>query len=149
MAVKFRKNRKASRGVKRTLITAIHPKSPVSEQYRTIRTNIQFSMVDQTFKTLACTSAMPGEGKSTTTTNLAVTLAEQGKSVLLVDADLRKPTVHQIMEVDNRQGLTSLLTMQATIEEVILPMAKMSNLYVLPSGPIPPNPAELLGSNMM
>ena len=146
--MKSRKNLKVAKGAKRTLITTINPRSPISEQYRTIRTNIQFSMIDDSFKILACTSASPGEGKSTTITNLAVTFAQQGQKVLLVDADLRKPTIHRTMEVSNRKGLTTLITKKATIKEAIS-TTKINNLHVLPSGPIPPNPSELLGSKMM
>ena len=138
-----------AKNTKRRLIVATHPKSPISEQYRTIRTNIQFSMVDKDLKTLACTSAGPKEGKTTTISNLAVTLAGQGQKVLLVDADLRKPTIHHTIEIDNQHGLTNLLTKMKTPEEIILQAPKVENLYVLPSGPIPPNPSELLGSKMM
>lgn len=147
--LKFKKKNEMARGSKRNLITAVNPKSPISEQYRTIRTNIRFSMIDKKLKTLACTSASPGDGKTTTTANLAVTLARQGEKVLLVDADLRKPTIHQIMEVSNQHGLTSLITKRITTGEAILPIPKIPNLYVIPSGPIPPNPSELLGSKMM
>jgi len=105
-------------------------------------------MIDNTFKILACTSALPGEGKSTTIANLAVTFAQQGQKVLLVDTDLRKPILHQMMGVSNRKGLTTLLNKNATIAEVIS-STNTNNLYILPSGPIPPNPSELLGSKRM
>jgi len=131
------------------LITQMKPKSPISEQYRTIRTNIQFSMVDKNLKTLVCTSSIPAEGKSTTISNLAVTIAQQGQKVLLVDADLRKPTIHQIMEVKNQIGLTNMLTKSETTKKAVLKAPKTANLYILPSGPIPPNPSELLGSKKM
>jgi len=147
--LKFKKKQQVIPGSERSLITAINPKSPVSEQYRTIRTNIQFSMFDKALKTLACTSAAPGEGKSTTIANLAVTFAGQGQKVLLVDTDLRKPTIHQLMQINNQYGFTGLITKKATKEMAILQMPKVKNLYVLPSGPIPPNPSELLGSKMM
>lgn len=146
--MKFKKNAR-EHNAKKNLITVFSPKSPISEQYRTIRTNIQFSMIDKEIKTLACTSAMPSEGKSTTIANLAVTLAQQGQKILLVDADLRKPTMHNIMEVRNQYGLTSLLTKRATPGMAIHATSRANNLHVLPSGPIPPNPSELLASKMM
>ena len=144
-----KKNQEVLHSARKNLITAFSPKSPISEQYRTIRTNIQFSMIDKELKVLACTSAMPRDGKSTTIANLAVTLAQQGQKILLIDADLRRPTIHQIMEVKNQYGLTSLLTKKANLEMAILPTSRANNLHVLPAGPIPPNPSELLGSNMM
>ncbi|MBS4204796.1 CpsD/CapB family tyrosine-protein kinase [Lederbergia citrea] len=133
---------------KRKLIAMLNPKSPVSEQYRTIRTNIQFSAVDREIRSLMVTSSGPGEGKSTTAANIAIVFAQQGKSVLLVDADMRKPTVHYTFSMNNAYGLTNVLTRQMRINEA----AKVSNLEgldVLTSGPIPPNPAELLSSNAM
>ncbi|MFK9094240.1 CpsD/CapB family tyrosine-protein kinase [Bacillus salipaludis] len=133
---------------KRSLITMMDSKSPISEQYRTIRTNIQYSTVDKNVKTLMVTSSGPGEGKSTTVANLAVTFAQQGKKVLLVDADMRKPTVHYTFNQTNTFGLTSVLTKQITLEEAI-DETSVENLFVLTSGPIPPNPAELLSSKAM
>jgi len=133
---------------RRKLITAIAPKSPISEQYRTIRTNIQFSSVDEEVRAIMVTSSGPAEGKSTTVANLAVTFAQQGKKVLLVDSDLRKPTVHHTFGVDNLFGFTNVLTKQRTLEKTIVETDE-PNLYVLTSGPIPPNPAELLSSKSM
>ncbi|KAF0821740.1 CpsD/CapB family tyrosine-protein kinase [Cytobacillus firmus] len=133
---------------KRKLVTKNDPKSPISEQYRTIRTNIQFSSVDEEIRTIMVTSSGPGEGKSTTTANLAVVFAQQGKRVLLVDADLRKPTVHYTFNIMNTSGLTSVLTNQMTLMESVKAI-DMKNLFILPSGPIPPNPSELLGSKAM
>jgi len=147
--VEFEKKKEIRRGSKRSLITVIDPKSPISEQYRTIRTNIQLSMIDKELKTLAFTSAAPGEGKSTTIANLAITLAYQGDKVLLIDADLRRPTMHQLMGVRNQYGLTTMIAKKMTKESAIFPMPKISNLHVMPSGPIPPNPSELLGSKRM
>ena len=147
--MKIKKKQQVLHNEKRNLITSSSPKSPISEQYRTIRTNIQFSMIDKELKILACTSAMPRDGKSTTIANLAVTIAQQGQKVLLVDSDLRKPTIHKIMEMKNKYGLTDLLTKKETPEEVILPSPRANNLHILPSGPIPPNPSELLGSKVM
>lgn len=140
--------KKAGNPTRRKLITKLNPKSPVSEQYRTIRTNIQFSSIDEDIRTLMVTSSGPGEGKSTTTANLAVVFAQQGKRVLLVDADMRKPTVHYTFGFTNTFGLTNVLTRQMALEEAV----KSTNeelLHVLTSGPIPPNPAELLSSRGM
>lgn len=143
-----KKIKKKATELKRSLITSKDPKSPISEQYRTIRTNIQFSSVDKEMKTIVVTSAGPSEGKSTTVANLAVAFAQQGKKVLLVDADLRKPTVHYSFNITNTFGLSSALTKQSKLEDVIKESLE-ENLYVLTSGPIPPNPAELLGSKAM
>lgn len=141
-----KKSKKAE--LKRSLITSQNPKSPISEQYRTIRTNIQFSAVDEEIKTLLVTSSGPGEGKSTTAANLAVVFAQQGKRVLLIDSDLRKPTVHYTFNFTNTFGLTNVLTRQSQFHEVIKESME-KNLYILTSGPIPPNPAELLSSKAM
>ena len=124
------------------------PKSPISEQYRTIRTNIIYSGIDEEIRSIMVTSSGPGEGKSTTTANLAVVFAQQGKTVLLVDADLRKPTVHYTFKLTNHNGLTTVLTNQIGLMEAVNKTDE-SNLYVLPSGPVPPNPSELLGSKAM
>jgi protein-tyrosine kinase len=143
-----RSNRKQIQTMERSLITANNPKSPISEQYRTIRTNIQFSFVDQTMRSLIVTSPGPGEGKSTTTANLAVTFAQQGKKVLLIDADMRKPTVHYTFRLNNIIGLTNVLTQSSNLHSAYQE-TEIENLFVLTSGPIPPNPAELLGSKAM
>ncbi|AST08054.1 capsular biosynthesis protein [Anoxybacillus flavithermus] len=132
----------------RSLITKTNPKSPISEQYRTIRTNIQFSVVDRPLRSIMVTSSAPAEGKSTTVANLAVVFAQQGKKVLLIDADLRKPTVHYTFRKDNHVGLTNVLTKQAALH-IAVKETEVENLFVLTSGPIPPNPAELLGSAAM
>lgn len=143
-----KKTKKKATELKRSLVTVKDPKSPISEQYRTIRTNIQFSSVDQEIKTIVVTSAGPGEGKSTTIANLAVVFAQQGKKVLLIDADLRKPTVHYTFNFTNTFGLTNVLTRQSELHEVVKESPE-KNLFILTSGPIPPNPAELLGSKAM
>lgn len=145
---KFSSKRQSFKRNDRSIITARMPKSPVSEQYRTIRTNIQFSSVDQDIRSILVTSAGPGEGKSTTAANLAVVFAQQGKRVLLVDADLRKPTAHYTFRVENIYGLTRVLTKQSSLHEAVQP-CEVENLDILTSGPIPPNPAELLSSNQM
>lgn len=140
--------RKKDKTGKRSVIAMSEPKSINSEQYRTIRTNIEFSSVDTEVKSLLITSAGPEEGKSTTAANLAVVFAQQGKKVLLIDADLRKPTVHFTFKLDNGTGLTSLLLKQMPFQKAVLP-ADEANLDILTSGPIPPNPAELLSTGAM
>lgn len=133
---------------KRPIITETNPKSPISEAYRTLRTNIEFSAVDEQLQVIMLTSAGPGEGKSTTATNLAVTYAQADKKVLIIDADLRKPTMHHTFMKSNRRGLTNILAGQAIHSEVIMD-THIPNLEVLPSGPIPPNPSEMLSSKRM
>jgi capsular exopolysaccharide synthesis family protein len=114
----------------------------------TIRTNIQFSTVDEEISSMIVTSAGPGEGKSTTAANVAVVFAQQGKKVLLIDGDLRKPTAHYTFKVDNHVGLTNVLTRQSTLSQAAK-HTDQENLYLLTSGPIPPNPSELLASKGM
>jgi capsular exopolysaccharide synthesis family protein len=133
------------------LITVMHPKSPISEQFRTLRTNINFMAIDSPIKTLALTSANVSEGKSTVTDNLAVVWAQNGQRVLLVDADLRKPTLHRTFDLNNQQGLTTILTSRdrtMDLNKIIQPSG-IDNLSLLLSGPIPPNPSELLSSQRM
>lgn len=132
----------------RHLITQLNPRSPISEHYRTVRTNIEFSSVDEEIHTLMVTSSGPSEGKSMTTANLAVVYAQQGKKVLLIDADLRKPTVHYTFRVDNLRGLSTVLVNEMSLEEVVN-VSSVDNLDIVTSGPIPPNPSELLGSKRM
>ncbi|MGG1291456.1 CpsD/CapB family tyrosine-protein kinase [Bacillus smithii] len=133
---------------KKRLLSHLNPKSPIAEQYRTIRTNIQFSNVEKEMKSIVVTSSSPGEGKSTTVTNLAIVFAQQEKRVLLVDADLRKPTIYSAFRMSNHIGLTNVLTQQSTLQAAIK-TTEVPNLSVLVSGPVPPNPAELLGSSRM
>src|SRR5690554_1477116 len=130
-----------------TLITYHDPKSPVAEAFRTLRTNLQFSALDRELRTLLVTSAGPGEGKSTVITNLAVAVAQSGKSVILVDADLRKPVIHKRFGLGNDVGLTNILVHGPA--ESVLQDVGIANLQVVTSGPIPPNPAEMLDSGMM
>ncbi|MBH0230738.1 CpsD/CapB family tyrosine-protein kinase [Halobacillus sp. KCTC 3957] len=132
----------------RSLIANDNPKSPIAEQFRTIRTNIQFSSVDTELESMLVTSASPSEGKSITTANTAVVFAQQGKKVLLVDADLRKPTIHYTFRVDNTFGLSNYLVSQHSVLDLVRG-SDVENLDVLPCGPIPPNPSELLGSQKM
>jgi len=130
------------------LITLTNPKSPISEGYRTLRTNIQFVSIDKTIKTIMVTSTGPAEGKSTTIANLTVALVQADKKVLLIDADMRKPTLHHFFRLPNRIGLTNVIAGSVEIESAIQ-TPTLLNMHILTSGPIPPNPAELLGSKRM
>lgn len=143
-----RKNQSRPNNKMRHLIAKLNPKSPITEQYRTIRTNLQFASVDEELTSMLVTSSGPSEGKSMTTANLAVVYAQQGKKVLLIDADLRKPTVHYTFRLDNLRGLSNVLVGEHTIEETVN-RTDVDNLDVISSGPIPPNPSELLASRKM
>ncbi len=133
---------------KRQIITVTNPRSPISESYRALRTNIEFSSIDEQLQVLMVSSAGPGEGKSTTITNLAVTFAQSEKRVVLIDADLRKPTAHHTFSISNRYGLSSVISQQCSLEEAIQ-MSDIPNLDVITSGAIPPNPAEMMNSKRM
>lgn len=143
------KKQKTHQGERPGLVVINKPTAVVSEQFRTIRTNIQFSMVDEELGTLAITSAGPSSGKSIISANLAATFANDGKKVLLVDGDLRKPTVHKTFKVRNSDGLTSLLTEKESKLSDAIYRTHTEGLYILTSGAIPPNPAELLASKRM
>lgn len=132
----------------KALVTLYKPSSHISEAYRLLRTNTQFSSINGKNPVILVTSAKPGEGKSTTVSNLAVTYALENKQVLLIDADLRKPSLHTIFMVTNREGLSKYLSSQSELEAVIQP-TMVPHLSILTSGPIPPNPAELLASGRM
>src|SRR5699024_3517723 len=129
----------------RHLIAKINPKSPISEQYRTIRTNIQFSSIDKKIKTLLVTSSEPGAGKSMTAANLAIVYAQQGIKTLLIDGDMRKPTIHYTFRLDNLQGLSNALVDGLSFNR-IAEVSDIDNLDLISSGPVPPNPSELLAS---
>jgi len=131
-----------------SLITMEQTKSPISEAFRTLRTNVQFTGVDSETKKIMLTSAGPGEGKSSTVANLAVSMAQAGKSVLVVDADLRNPTQHKLFGLDNRQGL-SMALVQDQANQQFVKETSVPGVMVLTGGPIPPNPAELVGSRRM
>jgi len=130
------------------LVTFTDPRSPVAEAYRQLRTNIQFSSLDRPLRTLLVTSTSQEEGKSTTLANLAVTIAQTGNNVVLVDCDLRRPSLHEIFGLSNASGLTNVV-MEGTPSQLPLQESGIPNLQVLTSGPLPPNPAELLGSQRM
>jgi len=131
------------------LVAALQPRSPVAEAYRALRTNIQFSTVDRPLKTLLVTSTSPREGKSTTVANLAVVMAQAGLSVIVVDSDLRRPDLHKFFGLANSQGLTNALLESTATSDGYLQATAVEKLQVLTSGPLPPNPSELLGSQRM
>ncbi|MDQ5854262.1 MAG: CpsD/CapB family tyrosine-protein kinase [Chloroflexota bacterium] len=129
------------------LIALRDPRSRAAEAYRTLRTNIQFASLDKPLRTLLATSSAPDEGKSTTIANLAVTIAQAEQRVILVDCDLRRPTLHTLFDVPNSTGLTSMM-----LEEQAAPPLQPTDvptLMLLPSGPLPPRPADILGSRRM
>ncbi|HNT33230.1 MAG TPA: CpsD/CapB family tyrosine-protein kinase, partial [Candidatus Aminicenantes bacterium] len=130
------------------LITHVSPKSNISESYRSIRTAILLSTANPGHKIFSISSSLPSEGKSATAANLAVTLAQTGKRVLLLDADLRKPRIHRIFKLKNQNGLTNFLTGTGDVKELVK-VTVVPDLYIINSGPLPPNPAELLGSDKM
>jgi non-specific protein-tyrosine kinase len=131
------------------LITVSDPRSPISEAYRALRTNLDFASLDQALKTLAVTSAGVGEGKSTTLANLAVVSAQAGRTVLLVDADLRRPILHHLFGLENQVGLTTVMMDDAALTSPPFQATEIEGLSVLTSGPLPPNPADLMGSHRM
>lgn len=133
---------------KKPLIVHLDPKHPRAEAFRTLRTNLQFLDVDEGPKTYVISSAAPGEGKSTVSTNLALALAETGLRVGLVDCDLRKPRIDTYMGIEGAVGLTDVLIGRADLSDVLQRWGR-SELYVLPAGQVPPNPSELLGSESM
>ena len=148
MAKKYdKKNQGATKPV--NLITLLNPNSPISEQYRTVRTNLQFAVAgDQPLRSMTVVSSGPGEGKSTSAANLAVVFAQAGRKVLLVDADMRKATVHKTFGLSNEMGLSNLVSGQQAAYSVIH-ATDVNNLSIITSGPTPPNPAELLNSRRM
>lgn len=134
--------------LKKPLLTQTGPQSPRAESYRQLRTNLQFANVTGQAKSILMTSSLPGEGKSTTATNLALALVQAGQSVCLIDADLRRPMVNEYLGLDRNAGLTTALVGQADVMDLLQPWG-VDPLYVLASGQIPPNPSELLGSKQM
>lgn len=130
------------------LITDSNPKSPISEAYKILRTNIEFTNLEDKKRSIMVTSTRMREGKSTTSANLAVAFSQAGRKVLLIDADMRKPTQHHVFGLSNRVGLSSVLSNQHELEEAIQ-QTDIEQVDVLCSGPIPPNPSEMLASKGM
>jgi capsular exopolysaccharide synthesis family protein len=137
-----------ARTIAPVVITHHDPGAIASEAYRVLRTNLQFMGLDKPLKRIAITSSTPTEGKTTTSVNLAVAFAQTGAKVLLIDADLRRPTVAKVLGLDNWTGLTPALISQEGPEQFMQSTA-VTGLTVMTSGPIPPNPAELLGTGRM
>lgn len=133
---------------KRPLVVHVDPRNPRAESFRSLRTNLQFIDVDGSSRSFVVSSAGPGEGKSTTTANLAITLAETGARVALIDGDLRLPRVADYMGIEGGVGLTDVLIGRAELVDVLQQWGP-GKLFVLPSGRTPPNPSELLGSHAM
>ena len=132
----------------KAIISYNDPKSVISEQYREIRTNIEYSNVDQNTKTILVTSSDKNEGKTTTVSNLAVSFANLNKKVLLIDCDLRNASIHKMFRLNNIYGLTDILAKDKAVDKCIQ-KTELENLYVLTAGAIPPNPAEILSSEKM
>lgn len=130
------------------LIVRDDPKSPAAEAIRTLRTNLQYLSLDKPLKSILVTSALPAEGKTTIASNLALALADAGNRTIIAGVDLRKPSVHKLFGCDHTVGVTTILTGHTTLGQA-LQSTSHPNLKLLASGPVPPNPAEMLGSQAM
>jgi non-specific protein-tyrosine kinase len=132
------------------LITLTDPRSPAAEAYRTLRTNLTFfAALDRPIESVVVTSAAPNEGKSEVLANLAVTMAQGERRTILVDADLRRPGLHELFGVANDRGLTTMILEEQALDAPPLLDVGVENLLLVPSGPLPPNPADVLGSGKM
>ena len=145
---KFKGTRNEIELISTRLVTQFVPRSPVAEAYRTVRTNLSFSRPDNPPRTILVTSAVPQEGKTTTTANLAITLAQMGGKTLIVDSDLRRPAIKKVFNLEAKDGLTDYLIGKGALDALIR-TTDIPNLYILPAGQIPPNPSEVLGSQRM
>lgn len=132
-----------------SMVAVTKPNSRVAEQFRTIRTNIQFSMANKKMQTILFSSSSPYEGKSTICANIAAVFADQGKRVLIVDADMRMPSISRFFNIDNKEGLSTLMASPHLNIEDVIQHSKETGIDVLPSGIVPPNPSELLDSDRM
>ena len=140
---------KPAAGLSDALITIVSPRSPISEAYRELRTNLEFASLDTAIRTIVVTSPGPDEGKSTTLANLAVTMAQAEKRVILMDCDLRRPCLHKLFGLSNDVGLTTLIVDEAALSDPPLQETAIPGLWLLASGPLPPRPPDLLGSRRM
>jgi len=131
------------------LIVALHPRSPVSEAFRSLRTNLQFASVNHPLRSLLVTSPSPQDGKSTVAANLGVVMAQGGRNVVLLEADLRRPQVHKKLGLHNRLGISSIIVQSKVVLDGTIQATGIQNLSALTSGDLPPNPAELIGSEKM
>ena len=147
--LKQNQNRIQNQNLNLKIITHVNPKSPVAEAYRILRTNLNFVAVDKPFKSVMVTSAGPAEGKSTTMANLGVAMAQAGVKTLVVDCDMRRPRQHKIFELPNTKGFTNLLADRGIALEEVIRDTAVPGLKVITSGPIPPNPSELLASKQV
>ncbi len=135
--------------IRANLVTVSDPRSAAAEAYRALRTNLSFSSLDDPIHTLVVTCPVPQENKSIVIANLAVIMAQGGNRTLLADCDLRRPALHEIFGVDNSRGLTTMMLDESAMSAPPVQETEIENLYLLPSGPLPPNPADLLGSRRM
>lgn len=145
----FHKEKSEKEKIVYEIATLTRPQSFIAEEYRTLRTNIHFSMATKKLKTFQFTSSGANEGKTTTAINVAVLFAAQGKKVLLVDADMRKPSLHKIFQVPNQKGLSTILTDESPSPAAVIFPLNHNQLFLLTSGIQPPNPSELLASKQM
>ena len=136
----------AEEGYKAGMIGELQTHSPAVEAYRLVRTNLQYLAVDKPLRSIMITSGLPAEGKSLTAANLALSFANAGKATVLVDADMRRPVQSVLFGLPNVYGLSAVLAGSCTLNEALQSVPRAKNLWVLPAGPTPPNPAELLGS---
>jgi capsular exopolysaccharide synthesis family protein len=144
----YKKKKRRLQTSSRKLVALFNPTSMISEQFRTIRTNIKFAMPNKNVQTILFTSASPGDGKTTTAANVAIVYAQEGKKVLIVDGDMRKPSMHYSFHTTNSPGLSNLLSRQWSIEDVVKETG-IKGVHLIPCGQIPSNPAELLSSSIL
>ncbi len=145
----LQKNTVKNGSIERQLITLDSPKSPIAEAYRSLRTTLLYSSTKSEVKSLIVSSAGPGDGKTTTVANLAITLANMGKKTILIDTDLRRPVVNKVFNIDKSPGVTDYLAGYIDDFSKVIVKSSIENLYVVPSGVVPPNPSELLGSKRL